>query len=497
MSAKSRVPGLAAIGPNAAPNGFSGALRPFDYHRVRRAVPNPQNRNPALENPTLAFDNLQREFKQQVRGLLLRLRFVIAPLPLLLGLFVLVLDDAPWRKFAIGLVLLFAAILLGGYGVRRHHPERLNLQRLLLLIAMVPHPIILIATGGVFSPVLIAMLLVCFVASTMLERRASLSLMSFQVGTIIVAAVLEYTQILGPLIPSPFNPHRVSAHHSAWPFVFAAVSCLFFFVSSEMGYRIQQVFVSLLRNEVRARDESLQLHREQLAELTVLSGEIAHELKNPLASIKGLAALLAQRSHGREAEQLAVLRREADRMQGILDEFLNFSRPLLPLNLAMADLSLIVSDVCALHAGIAESQGIQLVLETPDQAEVLCDARKVRQILVNLIQNAFEASPANSRIRIAVALADCVVEVVLDDQGTGMDPKVADRVFEAGVTSKAGGSGLGLSVARGLARQHGGDVTLVARGTGGCRATLRLPSRPPLPCPDIEVSTKDTKAKPT
>lgn len=173
-----------------------------------------------------------------------------------------------------------------------------------------------------------------------------------------------------------------------------------------------------------------------------------------------------------------MLRREVDRMQSILDGFLNFSRPLVPLNLTSADLCTIASEVCALHQGMSELREVQVELDTERPVEVLCDPRKVRQILVNLFQNALDATAERGRIMIRVHAKGELAEIILDDDGVGLDPNLADRVFEAGVTNKSGGSGLGLNVARGLARQHGGDITLVNRVSGGCTATLTLPLRP-------------------
>jgi signal transduction histidine kinase len=165
-------------------------------------------------------------------------------------------------------------------------------------------------------------------------------------------------------------------------------------------------------------------------------------------------------------------------MQSILDEFLNFSRPLVPLNLASADLCTIVSEVCILHQGMSELMGVKVSLETQGPVEVFCDPRKVRQILVNLFQNALDAAAARGHISIRVQFSGEQAEIDLSDDGGGLDPELAERVFEAGVTKKVGGSGLGLNVARGLARQHGGDVTLVNRPSGGCTALLTLPLRP-------------------
>lgn len=227
-----------------------------------------------------------------------------------------------------------------------------------------------------------------------------------------------------------------------------------------------------------AREQSLQLHRERLDELTLLSAEIAHELKNPLASIKGLAALLARRSENGGSEPLQVLRREVDRMQDTLDEFLNFSRPLVPLNLRPIDLRGIVVEIIGMHEGLSNMHGISIDVREGPSEQVVGDPRKVQQILVNLLQNALEASEPKGHVRLHIEADDSCVSVTIEDEGKGLDPRLAERIYEAGVTSKPGGSGLGLNVARGLARQHGGEVVVRPRAPMGCAATMRLPRRP-------------------
>ena len=216
--------------------------------------------------------------------------------------------------------------------------------------------------------------------------------------------------------------------------------------------------------------------------MTLLTSEIAHELKNPLASIKGLAALVAKDVQGRAAERTQVLRGEVDRMQTILDEFLNFSRPLVPLSLSPTDLGSLARDVARLHEGSAAERGVQIEVDAEGPVRLACDPRKVRQVLINLVQNALEASPRGAQVTLAVEHAAAGARVRVSDQGPGLSPDLRERVFEAGVTSKEHGSGMGLVVARGLARQHGGEVTLEVGTGGGLSALLELPGAPePVP----------------
>jgi signal transduction histidine kinase len=260
----------------------------------------------------------------------------------------------------------------------------------------------------------------------------------------------------------------------AWVFCFVLV------LAQLLGRAFRKTFENILRRKLAAQEEALRDHRERAEELTALSAEIAHELKNPLASVKGLSGLLGQHlPDGKGAERLAVLRREVDRMQSILDEFLNFSRPLVPLALGDCDVAALCREVAALHEGMARERSVHLSVSDGNPVTARCDPRKVKQVLINLVQNALDASGPLTEVGIVAETADAggaLVRVL--DRGRGVDPGLGDSVFSPGVTTKSNGSGLGLTIARSLARQHGGDLLLRSRTGGGTEALLTLPATP-------------------
>jgi signal transduction histidine kinase len=271
------------------------------------------------------------------------------------------------------------------------------------------------------------------------------------------------------LLPSLGDPSRLSILANWGTVTFLLVG------GAGLGRVIRKTFDGMVRRALSAQEDSLRAYREREAELSALSAEIAHELRNPLASVKGLAALLAPAmADARSAERLSVLRREVDRLQSILDEFLNFSRPLVPLALGSTDLGAIAREVAVLHEGMARDRGV--VVEVRGSGRARCDPRKVKQVLINLVQNALDASPSGEAVEIEVQDGAVSSRLSVLDRGAGLDPALGGRVFEPGVTTKAGGSGLGLTVARAIARQLGGELRLAERDGGGLRAELTLPS---------------------
>ncbi|HEX6243858.1 MAG TPA: HAMP domain-containing sensor histidine kinase [Polyangiales bacterium] len=410
----------------------------------------------------------------------IRLRLVIAPAIATLALTFGFLEPTRWRKHTlVGVV----ALMMGLSVVEWLRYLRFGLSGFLVplnvLLTVAAQLAFLTATGGLFSPVFPIVLMMVVITGLLAELSTLLALLAIAVPYLWLLAFV-HTGIVpfGSLVPELFGGAQ-PLEQGAAPFFAAALYTLMLSAVARVARGLQQLFEELFNEAVEERDRSLALHAEQNRTLTLLTSEIAHELKNPLASIKGLSALVAKDVQGRAAERTQVLRGEVDRMQTILDEFLNFSRPLVPLSLASTDLGVLVRDVARLHEGSAAERGVRIELAVDADVKLACDPRKVRQVLINLVQNALEASPAHELIDLRVESRPNSVRVVVRDRGPGLSPQLGERVFEAGVTSKEHGSGIGLVVARSLARQHGGEVELSQAEGGGLVAALELPRAVP------------------
>jgi signal transduction histidine kinase len=345
-----------------------------------------------------------------------------------------------------------------------------------VVLAILGHLVVVGSTGGLASPFLYLCIPLAIFAALFLGPAPRLALLGTQLAGLWGYAFLGATgavdlnlRVFGGGARPGGPPAYVWAHAVG---VTAALA-----LATGAGLAMKLAFERTLRRRVSAQQESLRAHADRAEELTALSAEIAHELKNPLASVKGLAALLAQNvDGGKGGERLSVLRREVDRMQSILDEFLNFSRPLVPLALGETDVGAACREVAALHEGLSKERGVSLEVRAED-VPARCDPRKLKQVLINLVQNAIDASPAGAEVVLEAERADGGARVRVLDRGRGVDPAIGDQIFAPGVTTKPRGSGLGLTIARALARQHGGDLVLGRRDGGGTVAELSLPAR--------------------
>lgn len=436
--------------------------------------------------PTTAPFDASAEFQRRAVGRiaerLVRIRLWVAPAVVAVGFFVAWADPAPWRRVVAGAVplVLFAGSWYAADHLRRRGagPYTLDANLGLNVVAQL---LMVVATGGVDSPLAPTLLITSAIAALLTHRATAVAVaLGLVAPTLAVIALLQRAGALPTLLPEALARAPYTASSPAllgW----RAVALVFFLGGTvALGSLVRATLAGVLREVEGARAAQLDAHLEQNRALTTLTAEIAHEFKNPLATVKGLSALVARGLSGKEAERMAVLRREVERMERTLEEFLNFSRPLVPLALEPVDLAALARDVVALHEGMAAERGVRLALDAPDVARVKCDPRKVRQVLVNLLQNALDASPDAAAVTVTVARASGGgASVTVRDEGDGVAPDVGVRAFEAGVTTKARGSGLGLTVARALARQHGGDVTLRGAPSGGCVAELALPEEAP------------------
>ncbi len=424
------------------------------------------------------------EFARLVdRSLRLRLLFspVVASVVLLLGF------TAPAAGLRFGLVAVAAALLVvswSEYARFRRGGVPARAVAINLLYTSVLQGAVVLLTGGVMSPLIVALLpLALFGAYLLGPSRLLVPFVLLQQATVWIAVWGRWTDRLPPghlpILGAGASGPEATPHALA----LGLMVSLALLLTTRVGMGVRQTTDGMLWRAFAARQDALQAHNDRVAELSALSGEIAHELKNPLATVRGLAALVDRNlGPGRDAERIGVLRREVARMEEILAEFLNFSRPLLPLEQAPLDARALLRDAASLFEGVARERGVAIRVAEVGPVPLSADGRKIHQVLVNLIQNALDASPSGATVDLWAALGPDGVAVEVRDRGAGLaagaDP---EGLFQPGYTTKERGSGLGLTIARALVRQHGGELRLQPRDGGGLVARLALPVHEPRP----------------
>ncbi|HEX9053732.1 MAG TPA: ATP-binding protein [Gemmatimonadales bacterium] len=239
------------------------------------------------------------------------------------------------------------------------------------------------------------------------------------------------------------------------------------------------IFQDLTR--LRAMEEAVQ-RTERLADLGRVAAGLAHELRNPLASMSGSIELLRARTPAGEDDRrlMDIVLREAERLNGLVTDFLQVARPP-PLRREAIDLAAVLEETVRVfrHDPGAAGLSIEAALE-PAPAD--CDPGQVRQVAWNLLVNAAQAidgARKGGRIRVACRTegAEAVLEV--EDDGPGIAAADRERIFLPFQTTKERGTGLGLATVHRIVDAHGGRVTVDSRPGEGARFTVRLPAASP------------------
>lgn len=227
----------------------------------------------------------------------------------------------------------------------------------------------------------------------------------------------------------------------------------------------------------------LQLSFEQvqragrLSALGQLSAGLAHEIRNPLASLDGAARLLqkAPLSEERRAECVEIIHKECERLNKLLTQFLEFARPRKPRH-KLTDLRTVLESVTdlAAHAAASKQIRIRLVI-SPHLPFVQCDPAQIEQAVLNLLINAIHASSIADEVLVSVRLEQERIHIRVSDHGEGVEEQIMDKIFDPFFTTKEHGTGLGLSVVHQIVEQHGGFVMAEANVPRGARFSIVLP----------------------
>lgn len=242
------------------------------------------------------------------------------------------------------------------------------------------------------------------------------------------------------------------------------------------------VDVSIKEITESIRKESRLRRSESLASMTTMAAGVAHEIKNPLAAMKIHTQLLRKlfQKKGTLKEEdaenyLEVLEEEIEHLNKIAVDFLFAVKPM-EVELKKDSINNIINEIVSFLMPEAEEKNIELVSNLSQFIpNIEIDPRLVRQALLNLIQNAFAAMPEGGTLTLTTKLNGDFISVMVDDTGTGIDDDKLSRIFEPYFTTKASGTGLGLTLVYKIMKEHHGDIHVTSKKGAGTTFTLDFP----------------------
>lgn len=237
------------------------------------------------------------------------------------------------------------------------------------------------------------------------------------------------------------------------------------------------ILITVLGQKIKEKLESQENYLSELKKLQEetafykrlyeISANLAHELKNPLASIKGAVELLKD-GHNNE-RLLKIVLNETERLDSIIKDFLNIARPI-PSEKTKVDVRSLVEEICKRFSSEKECT------VEGEEIKITVEPKSFFSAVDNLIRNAVYW--AEKRVRVSVREKNGWVEITVEDDGPGIPEEEWERVFEPFFSKRKEGSGLGLSVVKKFAVEHGGFVFVKKSPLGGASFTLRIPKEP-------------------
>jgi len=225
---------------------------------------------------------------------------------------------------------------------------------------------------------------------------------------------------------------------------------------------------------IKRQTKQLMEQERQIASVTLVQ-QLAHEIRNPLGIVKSAASVIAKRSTGEVVMLAKDISLEVERVDGLLTDLLHLrqgdNKPKVS-----TDISALVMRVAELFTSKIRAANLRLdVYNKASGALVSCHPEAIKQVIMNLLLNAIEASSENSSIEMTMMVVGKDYMVQVRDYGTGLDPKVRQRIFDLMYTTKPYGFGIGLTVVKRIVDDHGGRIEVSNPSPRGCAFTIYLP----------------------
>ena len=264
------------------------------------------------------------------------------------------------------------------------------------------------------------------------------------------------------------------------PFFFGSWSASFGVFIDRALHLLSSGMFALLAGFLVEREDRYRKQAEKdkhLARIGQAAAVIAHDLKNPLITIKGFARRMRE-GKGDAGAAAEAITESAQDMQAVVNGVLDLSRPL-QVVLGQEDLRNVIQEASGACAAKAAERSVRLSVRLPDTPVTLAiDRHHMQRALVNLIDNAVDASGRDQEVEIGVEERNRTVSVAIVDHGHGMDRETAENIFIPFFTKKRGGTGLGMAIAKKIIEAHGGKIHVESRQGSGTKILIDLPEDP-------------------
>ncbi|MBW2526643.1 MAG: hypothetical protein JRI23_20845 [Deltaproteobacteria bacterium] len=368
---------------------------------------------------------------------------------------------------AFALAATYAVLLRRGRGLKTMAYAQLLTDQLIWTA-------IVFISGGVTSGATALYGLTCLSGAILLYTPGALAALAAAVGSYISLCAALVTGVLPPPFDQSASVYEVSLDEMVYPVL-----------STVMTTAVVTVLAAYLAERLRAFGGRLEAvtaraeKAERLAGLGQLAAALAHEIRNPLGSIRGSVELLRTGpSLSEEDRQLCrIVEREVARLDDLVSDMLHLARPKEP-DRAPTDLVDVVRGVVKLARGSSRAAEVSVRYEGPDELEVLADASQMRQVVWNLVRNAMQNSPDGSEATVTLLrLDDGDAALEVRDEGPGIAPSKREQIFEAFYTTRSHGVGIGLAVVRQITERHGFDIDVRSEPEDGSVFRVLVPSR--------------------
>lgn len=250
--------------------------------------------------------------------------------------------------------------------------------------------------------------------------------------------------------------------------VLVGIACIVLLILWFVSRKYFQRFLVLRNREAETRKWAL---------LGEMAATLAHEIRNPLGAVKGLAQLLREGRQSVESQHqyLSVIVEESQRLEKLVSDLLLFAKPVSPEKREF-ELDSLIDDLRLFFLPELEKHQIHFVYAPKQNATLFAgDYELMRRVLINLIENALQAMPDGGRLQIESEMNPDGLSLKIEDEGTGV-PAEAGQLFEPFFTTKAAGTGLGLAISRQIVSAMKGDLVLEKRAEKGTRCIVNFPA---------------------